>query len=420
MRRTFLMVLATFATSVLGCSSAGNIATTTTGAFSSTGGAVTSNGGGGVGGTSTMATGGASMICEPGATQTCVGPGACLGGQACNIDGMSWGVCDCGNAAGGAPSIGGAYSVGGVVYVFPTGGAAHSTGGLGVIYLTGGAIGTGGAITTGGRSPTGGTQATGGAVNTCITGTLNCACYSSGACASGLICNTTINRCVSELLATGGSTAAGGTTATGGTKATGGSTPQPADCIGLAPPSATGTLSVSSGYVTTGTLKGYGFTAIADRSNSTTCVTPRCDTTGCTPSFGSTALCAAGVTTADTTYNSEALIGFNINQPSSGDTRGSVQAPSSVTITVTTGSGTGDAAARVELVDASNNVYCVEAGKWASGVAIPIADFNTKCWDYSGTPLGAGTPLIEISLEVPSDSTADRSFALCLTGVTFG
>ncbi len=36
-------------------------------------------------------------VCRPGETQRCVGPGACVGGQACLADGSSFGPCDCGN-----------------------------------------------------------------------------------------------------------------------------------------------------------------------------------------------------------------------------------------------------------------------------------------------------------------------------------
>ncbi len=42
--------------------------------------------------------------CVPGATQSCVGPGACSGGQSCLPDGSGFGACDCGAAAPGAPS----------------------------------------------------------------------------------------------------------------------------------------------------------------------------------------------------------------------------------------------------------------------------------------------------------------------------
>jgi hypothetical protein len=36
--------------------------------------------------------------CVPGATQTCVGPGACAGGQSCLSDGSGFGACDCGKS----------------------------------------------------------------------------------------------------------------------------------------------------------------------------------------------------------------------------------------------------------------------------------------------------------------------------------
>jgi hypothetical protein len=35
--------------------------------------------------------------CVPGATQTCIGPGGCSGGQACAEDGTHFNPCDCGN-----------------------------------------------------------------------------------------------------------------------------------------------------------------------------------------------------------------------------------------------------------------------------------------------------------------------------------
>jgi hypothetical protein len=37
-----------------------------------------------------------ALACVPGSTQTCVGPGACSGGQACMADGSGFAACDCG------------------------------------------------------------------------------------------------------------------------------------------------------------------------------------------------------------------------------------------------------------------------------------------------------------------------------------
>ena len=43
-------------------------------------------------------------LCIPGATQECLGPGACRGAQACLADGNGYGPCDCGNASTRAQS----------------------------------------------------------------------------------------------------------------------------------------------------------------------------------------------------------------------------------------------------------------------------------------------------------------------------
>lgn len=39
-----------------------------------------------------------ARACTPGATQACVGPAGCKGGQACTPDGAAYGPCDCGPA----------------------------------------------------------------------------------------------------------------------------------------------------------------------------------------------------------------------------------------------------------------------------------------------------------------------------------
>lgn len=41
----------------------------------------------------------AARVCVPGATQACVGPGGCSGGQSCADDGSRFGDCNCGSAA---------------------------------------------------------------------------------------------------------------------------------------------------------------------------------------------------------------------------------------------------------------------------------------------------------------------------------
>ena len=77
----------------------------TTGATTGSGtGATTGSGAGGGGTGSGGASGsGSGMVCTPGSTQECVGPGACQGGQSCNADGTGFAPCEC---AGGAAEDG--------------------------------------------------------------------------------------------------------------------------------------------------------------------------------------------------------------------------------------------------------------------------------------------------------------------------
>jgi hypothetical protein len=45
-----------------------------------------------------------ARACVPGATQSCIGPGGCSGGQACTADGSRFDTCDCGAASAPTPS----------------------------------------------------------------------------------------------------------------------------------------------------------------------------------------------------------------------------------------------------------------------------------------------------------------------------
>jgi hypothetical protein len=125
--------------------------------------------------------------------------------------------------------------------------------------------------------------------------------------------------------------------------------------------------------------------------------------------------------TADTTYNSVVGVGFNLNQTTAtGAIAGNHAAPATVTVnTVLSGAGTGNAAMRVQLTDSASNSWCVESGTWSTGVAIPIGNFNTKCWaPATGTFLAAGTNIVAVHVVIPGDALVDRPYSFCLTGAT--
>lgn len=114
-------------------------------------------GAGGAGGITSLST---VIVCVPGTTQPCVGPGSCPGAQSCGATGTGWSVCDCGTAGAGN-----------------AGGATSKT-------------------NSGGATATGGAAATGGSTSTCLAGPgPSNACWyqpwANGSCTASLV-NATV------------------------------------------------------------------------------------------------------------------------------------------------------------------------------------------------------------------------------------
>jgi hypothetical protein len=183
-------------------------------------------------------------------------------------------------------------------------------------------------------------------------------------------------------------------------------------------PTASGSLTVSSGYVTSGQLHGFGFAYRGTSSNSTTCIYPDCTEAGCTPAFrDGSAICATGIVTKDSSYNSVAGLGVYVNQRQADSAISYLTIPKSITIGTYTGNSAANAYLRVSVIDTSGNDYCVDAGDWESGTPIPITLFNTACWNGSGESASASTRVKEVAVYVFSSATADRSFNYCVTDI---
>lgn len=148
-----------------------------------------------------------------------------------------------------------------------------------------------------------------------------------------------------------------------------------------------------------------------------TCIVPTCTTAGCSPSFGTNAVCAAGKVAGDSTYSSVVGFGFNLSQANTSTAAPSmVGAPSSIAFYYTK-SGTGQL--RLQISDGTTS-WCYDTlGTNYSGYPIPISDFNTACWDNSGSYLSYGTPIQVVELIVPSGLSA-VTFADCLLDVEPG
>lgn len=202
---------------------------------------------------------GGQQLCVPGMSQSCYGPGACLGGQMCLADGSGYSTCNCGSLGtgagfvpvGGGDAFGGGVvaggSAGGVVAggSSSSGGTATTAGGStsgGAATTAGGTSGTGGgAVTSGGTARSGGTAGVGGGtantgggsartctlsqtcpVNTCVCGDL--AAITSQYCLNG-VCQSGAQECARACTVaghpppgggTGGGSAGGGSAGSGG------------------------------------------------------------------------------------------------------------------------------------------------------------------------------------------------------------
>lgn len=141
--------------------------------------------------------GGQSGVCQQGETRECVGPAACKGAQACQLD-LTWTNCDCGNGTGGSGN----------------GGASNSTSAGGATQNN-----TGGNTSGGGAQPTGGAgNGTGGVVNPGTGG--NPTTSTGGSATTG---GAPVGTGGSSVTTTGGaSSSAGGNGTTGGVAPTGG------------------------------------------------------------------------------------------------------------------------------------------------------------------------------------------------------
>jgi hypothetical protein len=171
-----------------------------------------------------------------------------------------------------------------------------------------------------------------------------------------------------------------------------------------------------NGFGMGGTWKGYVYTGTF---GTTATISPTCGTGGACFMSAGAAVCASGTVAADTTYNSGALLGWNINQAMSTSSASTTVAPVATTGTGLTISFTGTTTnVRVQITDGTTN-WCANAT--GTMMTIPWTMFNTKCWDpSSGMAYTAGTPITAVQLVMPADSMMARPFNWCLVSISEG
>ncbi|MBN1610060.1 MAG: hypothetical protein JW940_25765 [Polyangiaceae bacterium] len=296
---------------------------------------------------------------------------------------------------GGAGPTGGVGTGGYADYYPTTGGTFGAMGG----YNTGGSMGTG---VTGGWGGTSGTTTgtgamTGGTTSTGMGGTTASA-GRTGSSAGGSTGSPN----------TGGTTSSpntGGTTSssnTGGTSSS--STGGTATGTG-GEESTDGPFTVKAGgYVTSGAMKGYAWTAGDD-------ITPE--------DFSDLAnggeLCASGIVPATAAYDGTGMIGINLNQATTGASKGSPYTPTGSGIKVAI---TNDGGSPLRLQVQGSQDYCTDIT--APGGSFDWGDFETKCWgDEDNEAYDPSTSITAIMVLVPGEGAegSDIDYDFCITNV---
>jgi hypothetical protein len=220
--------------------------------------------------------------------------------------------------------------------------------------------------------------------------------------------------------ASGGATgtASGGATGTGTGGATGTASGGATGTGTGGAPVAGGALTVTAGYATNGTFKGYGYTFTGPATGSTATVAPAKFTT-------ETSLCASGMIGPDTTYASVVGMGMNVNQEvgtTAAEPPAMTVATAGTGLTINVGSVTGltlspgvGSQLRAQVKTATGD-FCAPLPAMGPQT-IPWAMFNSKCWNTAeagAVAFTAGTPIKAVELIVPSSTTMVGPFMFCL------
>jgi hypothetical protein len=177
----------------------------------------------------------------------------------------------------------------------------------------------------------------------------------------------------------------------------------------------TGTLVAMNGFVTSGTWKGYASTFT---SGTTTVITPVCDAAGTAACFQAAGakLCAMGTVAADLSSASSAGLGFNVNQAMAtsavSPVKGSIAASGTGLALSVTGYIPG---MRAQIQNAAGMRWC--AALTTAVASIPWSMFNTMCYAVPQPAAGAfvtGTPIADVEIVIPSQTTLPVQFDFCL------
>ena len=134
-------------------------------------------------------------------------------------------------------------------------------------------------------------------------------------------------------------------------------------------------------------------------------------------------LCVSGTVGEDPDYGGNAMIGWNINQESGDTAKSSVSLTSADSITVTyTNTGGSPLRIQIQTEDGESDAearWChdLPTGTGTKTATFTLGEFNTACWDGSGTDFTSAA--IEAAIvAVPGKNNADVAFDFCVQGIS--
>jgi hypothetical protein len=301
-------------------------------------------------------------------------------------------------ATGGSPTVPGTQGVPGAQggSILGRGGAGATLGGKGGALTTGAAQGGSanaqggsGVVAQGGKA-TGGTTArtTGGSGGTSKGG----ASATTGGKASG-----------GSTSGTGGKSTTGGATSTGGISGVGGGTV------------AAGGTASTNGYVSADPWKGYAWTAVSAAGATISPANFKAVKSG-------DPLCVTGTVNSSTKSDSVAMVGINLNQALGATAIGTwAVTGSGIKVNVTNKASTVPLRVQIQTPDGST----VETERWCAKLdtsttgtkTIPWGDFNTKCWDNSGTFFDKSKALSAVLIMVPGNDKTNLTYDYCVNSI---
>jgi hypothetical protein len=139
--------------------------------------------------------------------------------------------------------------------------------------------------------------------------------------------------------------------------------------------------------------------------------------------YTTTSFCASGTVAPNSDLQSYAGAIFDIDQaaytyPGGGNTGTAGSVPLTASSLTFSFSNSGGSPLAIELIDQKHNSWCYDLTRAQSPVVIPLASFNTHCWDKAGDPFASGTEIMGVALSVYGGTSTATPFDFCFEGLT--